>query len=298
MKNPYEVLGVSKTATQDEIKSAYRKLAKKLHPDLNPGNKEIENKFKEVAAAYELIGTADQRAKYDRGETQEQQQQQWQQQRQYSRGQGPFYWETQGGGGDSRYSFSDIDPEIFESIFGQARGGGFGGSGRQRQRGPQDSHYQLEIDLKDAVLGAEKEITLPSGKRLKVKIPPGIKSGQKLRLAGQGDGGGDAYIEIIERPSEKFRRVGDDLYIDAPISFADAILSGDVIVPTIDGQVSLKIPKGVTTGTKIRVKGKGAPKRGGGRGDQIVNVQIDIPKDIDPQLENAVREWSRNHEKL
>jgi DnaJ-class molecular chaperone len=294
--DPYGTLGVSTKATQDEIKSAYRKLAKKLHPDLNPGNKQAESKFKDVNKAYDLIGTPESRGKFDRGETTEQQEQGYGAPRTRRQRGGPFYQETQGGP-EARYStsFEGFDPSMFESLFGEEIY-----QGRRKSARGDDQYYSMEIDFNTSILGGEKEITLPSGNRLRVKIPGGIREGQKLRLAGKGDpsaqGGspGDVYVEIKIAPSAFFRRVGNDLEIDLPLSLSESILGAEVRVPTVDGYVLVKIPKGLSSGARVRIKGKGVPS-GGGRGDQYVVVKIVMPNTIDPKLEEAIRLWNNDH---
>lgn len=278
MIDPYQVLGVSKNSDQEEIKKSYRKLAKKYHPDLNPGNKEAEKKFKDVSHAFDLIGTPEARAKFDRGEFEE---------APFGFGQGgrrPSYYDTQHEGGRYSYSFGqDFGAEdFFESLFGRARG-------RPTDFPGEDVHYKMEVDFKEAALGGEKVITLPDGKNLKVKIPAGIESGKKLRFKGLGTPGrmqgepGDAYIEIIVRPLEGFTRHGLDIESELPISFFEAITGDEVEVQTIDGTVLVKIPPGVSTGTKLRVKGKGAGPEGK-RGNHIVVLKIVMPKHIDPGL--------------
>lgn len=306
--DPYQALGVSKSASQDEIKKAYRKLARKYHPDVNPGNPEAEKKFKDVSAAYEWIGTEEKRAKFDRGEIGPDAEAA---QAGGFRGGGPFYHRTQqqGAGGGGRYSqrfgggFGDFDEDIFESIFG----GSFGGAGRTSGGARaninipgQDVLYKMEVDFEDAMLGAQKEITLPGGKKLSARIPPGIQSGQKLRFAGQGGPGvgaapaGDAYVEIHVKDSEVFRRRGNDVEMDLPVSISEAILGGEVKVPTLDGAVMLKIPPGVSSGAKLRVRRKGVRKPGQ-EGDQLVQLQVVLPKVVDDELEDAIRKWSEKH---
>lgn len=296
MKDPYTVLGVSKTATQDEIKNAYRSLAKKNHPDLNPGNKEREAKFKDAAQAYEQIGTPEARAKFDRGETEEA----------FAGAQGqrgrPFYHETKGGDG-GRYSYSygggGMDDDFFENLFRQAGGGGR--SSRPESYPGEDQLYQMEVDFRDAALGAEREITLPGGKKLQIKIPAGIESGARLRFKGQGGPGhgqapaGDAYVEISVRPSTQFTRKGKDLESEAAITFYDALLGAEIEVPTLDGNVSLKIPPGVSSGSKLRVRGKGVGSKTGERGDQLVSLKIVMPKTIPPEMRKTLEEWKEKH---
>jgi DnaJ-class molecular chaperone len=287
----YEVLGVARTATLDEIKGVYRVLAKKLHPDLNPGNKKSEADFKKVAEAYETLSDKEKRAKYDRGESEQP----------FGPGPqgpgarpgrgGPFYYETQSGPSGGRYSkgFS------FEDIFGGA--GGFGGEAGINSENlnfdGQDTLYRMGVEFRDAILGGEREITLPSGKRLSVKIPAGIESGKRLKFAGLGEAAsgkgkpGDAYIEVNVLSSPAFHREGDDLLADLPVSFADAILGTEARVKTLDGQVMLRIPAGLASGARLRVRGKGVK----GKGDLIVVAQIQMPKTVDAELREAVEKW-------
>jgi DnaJ-class molecular chaperone len=289
--NPYDTLGVKANASQDEIKNAYRSLAKKLHPDLNPGNKTAEKKFKEVNAAYEAVGTADERAKYDRGESEAQAQAEAQARANARYGQGgtrggrtqgnPFYYETQGGEGAGTGRYSQFFNGMDDDVFGQAMN--------------RDETYQMSIDLKDAVLGTEKEITLPSGTKLRVKIPAGIDTGKKLRFSGMGTASADVYIEIKVIPSPVFTRDGNHLEIEIPISAAESIMGAEIKVPTLDGFVSMKVPPSVSSGQKLRIAGKGVP----GKGDQLVKIKIVNPDPksalFDEELKNAISEWSKRH---
>lgn len=292
-KTPYEILGVTSTASADDIKNAYRKLAKKFHPDLNPGNKDAEKKFKEINGANELIGSPESRAKYDRGESEAQQERA----SGAGGGRGPFYSQTQQGGGRYSSSFEGMDDEMFQSIFGRMGGR----ASRQSEDMPgEDALYQMEIDFKDAVLGAEREITLPGGKRLRVKIPAGVESGVKLRFSGQGEVGrgkgpaGDAYVQLNVRPSKLFRREKNDLEIELPVSLSEAVLGGEVKVPTVDGWVLLKIPPQVSSGQRLRIPGKGVPSVGGGkRGDQFVVLKVITPTELDADFKLAVESWSK-----
>jgi len=287
--NPYETLGVKPSASQEEIKNAYRSLAKKLHPDLNPGNKSSEKKFKEVNAAYEMIGAAEARAKFDQGETEAQEEAR--SRHQESR-KGPFYHETQGGpgGATGRYSqsFEGMDDDLFSSIFGN-----------QRNPRKADELYQMSVDFKDSILGAEKEITLPNGKRLKVKIPAGIESGTRLRFAGQAQdqskAAHDLYIEIQVNPSPIFTRDGNHIEIEVPISAVESILGGEIKVPTLEGAVLLKVPPLVSSGQKLRASGLGVR----GKGDQLVRLKIVNPDPktttLDDVTRNSLKEWNARH---
>lgn len=289
--NPYQTLGVDPKAKQEEIKSAYRKLAKKLHPDLNPGNKNAESRFKEIASAYDQIGNAEVRAKFDRDEAVA---------KDNARPRGPFYSKTQSEGGRYANQFGGMDDDILRSLFeqmGQSKEGGF-------QRPPEDKVYQLEVEFKESILGGEKEITFPSGKKLLVKIPPGIISGTKLRFAGKGDPvfqdgpAGDIYVQLRVKPSSVFKRIGNDLEVEIPISFSDAILEAEVKVPTINGEILMKIPAKVKSDQKLRLKGKGVvDAKTKIRGDQIAILKIMMPENVDDEFKKAIEDWSKRQMK-
>lgn len=289
MVDPYQVLGLSKTAEQEAIKKSYRRLAKKYHPDLNPRNKEAEKKFKEVTHAFDLIGTPEARAKFDRGETEDQQREQYEEFMNKRRGRPSYYDSQHDGGGRYTYSFGDEvhADDFFENIFG-----GFGR--KSHQFAGEDITYKMQVDFRDAALGGTKIITLPEGKNLEVKIPAGIESGKKLRFKGLGKPGhnggasGDLYIEIDVNHLEGFLRDGLDIITEVPVSFIEALTGAEIEVPTLEGNILLKVPAGVSTGTKLRIKNKGAgsPEK---RGNQIVVLKVVMPKDVDPLLMEAVR---------
>jgi DnaJ-class molecular chaperone len=292
MQDPYVVLGVSKTATQDEIKKAYRKLAKTTHPDLNPGNKELEKKFKEVSHAFDQVGTPEARAKFEKGENE---------QKQYENHQrhGGGYSQSQNQGGRYTSGFGDqFDAgDIFESLFG-------GRGQKSRRTGPtagEDELYQLEVEFKEAALGGEKVISLPGGKKLQVKIPAGLEEGQKLRFKGQagpgmnGGANGDVYVEAHIKPMAGFIRRGKDIEVELSISFFEAIAGSQVSVPTLDGEVLLTIPSGVSTGSKLRVKGKGVGS-GETRGNQIVTIKVVTPKEVPAGLVDALNDLKMKYD--
>lgn len=289
MKNPYQVLGISAQASQEEIKNAYRKLAKKFHPDLNPGNKAAETTFKDISNAYELIGTPEARTKFDRGETEEQLRHAQEQAQEQAQHQG-FYHQ---GGGRYSQAFEGMDEDIFAQLFG-----GRGGAGRAGKNNNvrSDEIYQLNIDFKDAVLGAEKEITFPSGKKLSVKIPAGMESGQKLRFAGQGMKGNDAYVQITVLSDKKFTRQGQNIETELQISAIESLIGAEVKVPTLDGAVMLKIPPSVSSGQKLRVAGKGI-KAKGIAGDLLVKIKIVNPSKVsvpmDENLKTQLAQWQK-----
>jgi len=297
IKNLYEVLGVSKSASEAEIKSQYRKLARKYHPDLNKDDKSAAEKFKEVSAAYDILGDKDKRQKYDNNEIDAEGKPTGFGASGFGGGFNP------GSGGYQSYSANGFNGAGFdfsslfgEDIFSQFGNGGFG----QRVRKGQDVAYSLDIDFLDAAKGAEKSIVL-GGKQLNVKIPAGTTSGQVLRLKGQGGEGasknlnGDALITINVRPHPYFKADGKDILLDLPISMREAVLGAKVIVPTISGKVYLTIPPYSSSGEKLRLKGKGIKSKNT-LGDEIVNLVIMAPKKKSIELENALK--NMNEEQL
>nr|WP_206155233.1 molecular chaperone DnaJ [Caldanaerobacter subterraneus] len=355
----YEILGVDRNASQEEIKKAYRRLAKKYHPDLNPGDKEAEQKFKEINEAYEILSDPQKRAQYD----------------QFGHAafeQGGF---QQGGFGDFGEGGFDFDFGGFGDIFGDIFSDFFGTGRRKAEKGPKkgaDIRYDLTLTFEEAAFGTEKEIEVerfevcdvchgtgvkpgsrpetcpvchgtgeirqtqntPFGRivnirtcprchgegkiitdpcqkcggtgrirkrrKIKVTIPAGIDEGQMLTLRGEGEPGlrggpnGDLYIVIHVKPHEIFKREGYDVYVKIPISFADAALGGEIKIPTLDGMVSFTIPEGTQTGTKFKLRGKGIPHIGGrGRGDQIVEVYVEVPKRLSEKQKELLREFKR-----
>jgi DnaJ-class molecular chaperone len=282
--DPYTVLGVKKDASQDEIQRAYRRLAKKLHPDLNPGNKQAEERFKEVSAAYDLLGDPDKRARFDRGEIDASG---------MERPRQRYYRDfAEGGAYASDAGFEDFAgvDDILSQMFGRE------GRANIRMRGS-DAHYRLELDFLDAINGGKRQITLPDGSALDVNIPPGTRDGQILRLRGKGRPGmgggapGDALVEIEVRPHRIFTRKGDDIHVDLPISLGEAVLGGKVKVPTPSGTVTMTIPKWANTGTVLRLRGKGVPRIDGSRGDEFVTLKVMLPEKPDPELEKFVAHW-------
>jgi DnaJ-class molecular chaperone len=286
--NPYDLLGVARDASQKDIQKAYRRLAKKLHPDLNPGDKEAQRKFRELSTAHDLLGDETKRARFDRGEIDATGAER--PPRQYYRdfaqaGAGSHRYESSSGFAD----FGDAE-DIFSTLFSRD------GRRRFRMRGD-DRHYRLEVDFLEAVNGASRRITLPDGRSLDVIIPPGTRDGQTLRLAGKGDAGpdggeaGDAFIEVAVRPHPFFKRDHNDIRLNLPISLTEAVLGAKVAVPTPAGPVSVTILPGSNTGKILRLKGKGVPGRDGGRGDEYLTLQITLPDPPDPDLEAFVSRW-------
>ncbi len=288
-KDPYAVLGVAKTASADDIKKAYRKLVKQLHPDLHPGDKKAADRFKDVAAAYDIVGDAEKRAKFDKGEIDESGQERPQQR---------YYRDYADEGGARQYQsargFADLGG--FSDLFGDFFGGGAGGSPRG-----QHVHYRLEVDFLTAATGGQQRITMPDGKQLGVTIPEGVTDGQTLRLKGLGHPGpadappGDALIEIHIRPHPHFERRGDDIVSELVIGLDEAVLGGKVEAPTISGRVMVAIPKGASSGQSLRLKGKGIKGKGGVAGDHLIRLKIVLPKVIDEELSSFMQTWREKH---
>lgn len=292
-RNPYLVLGLSPKATDSEIRSAFRQLAKKYHPDRNPDDKKSEDKFKEVSAAFDILGDGERRKKYDAGEIDDDGRErpnpfhQW-----ANRGgaQGGGSTGGPGGGPGAGASFDDFG-DIFSDLFGARgqRGGGHPSRGR-------DLRYRLEVDFLDAVNGAKKRVTMPDGRNLDLAIPAGFEDGQTLRLRGQGErapgGAGDVYVEVRVKPHPIFERKGDDIHIEAPISIKQAVMGGKITAPTITGDVSVNVPKYSSSGTVLRLRGRGAKKgKSGVAGDQYVKLKIVLPEGGDKELEAFVKQW-------
>jgi len=289
VRNPYEVLGVASTASPADIQKAYRKLAKKLHPDLNPGDKAAEEKFKEVSGAYDLLGDAEKRKRFDAGEIDASG---------AERPQHHFYRDFAHSDEGHPYASSSGYADYMDSDDALAELLRRSEQARANRRG-RDLHYSLTIDFADSIAGANKRLTLPDGGTLEVTIPPGLVEGQIIRLRGKGapgsgkGGPGDALIEVEVRPDPRFTREGDDITLELPISLPEAVLGGKIRVPTPTGDVTMTVPKGSNTGTTMRLRGKGAPRPGGGHGDEFVKLRVVLPKGPDPELEEFVAKWDR-----
>lgn len=282
-QDPYQELGVSRTASADEIRRAFRKLAKQNHPDVNPGDKAAEERFKRISAAFDLLGDEDKRRKYDAGDIDADG-------HETMRGfaGGPF---RQGGARQAEFENIDLG-DILEMFGGRGgRGGPFGGFS---QRGG-DVRARVEIDLEEAIAGAKRRIAFSDGRTLEVTIPKGAAEGQVLRLKGQGAPGragpGDALIEVAIRAHPLFRREGDNLVMDLPVSVPDAVLGGKVEAPTPDGPVTLSIPPGSNSGSILRLKGRGMPGPTGRRGDLMARLVVTLPERVDAQLESFAEDW-------
>jgi len=292
-EDPYTVLGVPRNAPDEEIRRAYRKLAKQLHPDLNPSNRAAaEERFKKISAAYDIVGDPVKRKQYDRGEIDASGER-----RGFHRahaGGGPF-------GGRSRPGDDFGLGDIFSDLFGSMRGRRAETDRTQFSRG-RDVRYTLEMDFLEAAAGAKKRVTLPDGGVLDLTVPEGVADGQVLRLKGKGSPGlggnepGDALVEIKVRPHPQFTRSGDDIALELPITIDEAVLGAKIEVPTISGRVQLALPKGTSSGRIFRLKGKGVRNAATGRtGDQLVSIRIVLPDKIDDQLAYFLSEWRQSH---
>jgi DnaJ-class molecular chaperone len=297
MADPYKTLGVSKDAPQDEIRKAYRKLAKENHPDLNPGNAEAEKRFKEISAAYYIVGDEAKRKRFDAGEIDDQGTERPERKyyREYAEADPNFRYSRSSGGGEQ--DFGDMD-DIFADLFRGRRGGG----GEGLRIPGADVRYTLPVEFLEAANGASKTVHMPDGKTLDIKIPAGIRQGQILRLKGQGQPGigggppGDALVEVTIGPSAQFTRDGNNIRSVLPITIGEALNGATVRAETIDGAVDVKIPKGANSGTTMRLRGKGvADQKGGTRGDHMLELRVTLPDTADPELAAYVTDWEQKH---
>jgi len=290
-KDLYTVLGVSKTASAEDVKSAYRALVKQLHPDLHPGDQKRGERFREVASAYEILGDEEKRRKYDNGEIDAEGQQ--------APAGGQYYRDFANRGGARQYQshagFEDLGDvsDLFSDLFGQG--------GRVRNGRGRNVSYKLDVDFLTAANGGQTRINLPDGKPLNVAIPEGVTDGQVLRLKGLGEPvqgtapAGDALIEVHVKPHPQFVRQGDDVLHELAVSIDEAVLGAKVEVPTIKGRVAVVIPKGASSGQVLRLKGKGLKNRAGGHGDQLMKLKVVLPKVIDIELETFMKGWQERN---
>jgi DnaJ-class molecular chaperone len=295
MSDPYSVLGVARTASEDDIRKAFRKLAKKHHPDLNPGDKSAEAKFKEISQANDLLSDADKRRRFDAGEIDATGQEM------PPRG---FYRDQAGGPGGAKYahaggheSFVDMGG-IFSEMFGERRGFGGGGPGGGFDMGGMPVTYSLRVPFLVAARGGKQRVTLPDGKTLDIDVPESTTDGQTLRLKGQGMPGtqgrpaGDAYVEIHVEPHAFFQPRDNDIHVELPVTVTEATLGGKVRVPTVGGAVMLNVPAGSNTGTSLRLKGRGLlDRKSGQRGDQYVKLKVTLPELPDEKLKEFLEKW-------
>ena len=287
MERPYDILDVAASASADDIKKAYRRLARKLHPDLNAGDKAGEERFKAVSVAYRLLSDPDTRARYDAGEIDEMGVER-PQQRYYRDHAGSA--QADGYASDAGYAdFMDGDDAFVEMLRRAAQA-------RANRRG-QDLHYGLPVTFAEAIAGGTKRLTLPRGGVIDVTIPAGVVDGQILRLKGKGapgagnGGPGDALVELEIAADPRFTRDGEDITLELPISLAEAVLGGKVRVPTPTGAVEMTVPPGSSSGTMLRLRGQGLPRKGGSRGDERIRLKIVLPKGRDEELERFVSGW-------
>ncbi|NEU15053.1 J domain-containing protein [Methylobacterium sp. BTF04] len=286
--DPYKVLGVTRDVSEADLRKAYRKLAKKLHPDLNPGNKKAEEAFKKVATAYDLLNDPAKRAQFDRGEIDASGSE---------RARQPYYHEQAERDADHPYGsdqgFADFGGEdIFAQMFGRA------GRADPNRSGPV-ARYRVKLNFLEAFNGGKRTLTLPDSPALDVMIPPGTRTGQTLRLRGKGGPGigkgppGDALIEVEVRPDPMFKLKGDDIYVDLPLSLRDAVLGGRVSVPTPSGPVAMTVPKWSNASAVLRLKGKGMVRSGGASGDEYVTLRLTLPAEPDAELQDFVSGWGK-----
>ncbi len=309
MNDPYSTLGVSRSASEADIKSAYRKLAKELHPDRNKDNPNAAERFSKVTQAYDLLSDKDKRAQFDRGEIDADGNPS------MPFGMGGGFGGARAGGGPNGYSSRDFQGfgaddldigDLFEGLFGRGSGartarGGMGGAGGFRSPPPPpprkgaDIRYKLSVPFTDAATRAKQRITLADGKTIDLSLPEGVEDGTQMRLKGkgqQGPGGfGDGIVTIDIQPHSYFWREGDDVRLDLPITLDEAVNGAKVKVPTVDGPVMLTISAGSSSGKVLRLKGKGFSKKGGARGDQLVALEIQLPDDV-TDLAERLKGWT------
>jgi DnaJ-class molecular chaperone len=290
MKNPYEILGVSSTASDKEIKDAFKKLARKFHPDLHPGDKAAEANFKEISAAHDFLKDKETRRRFDAGEIDASGAE-----AQQHRYHGDFTRAREQGYHAAQDGFAGNDD--LEEFLAKAFGGASQSRHSFRARG-QDSSYSLAVDFLDVAIGATRTITTPEGKSLQVKIPEGAEDRQMLRLKGQGSPGyggagpGDAFVELHVQPHAYFERRDDNIHIEVPITLREAVLGARIEVPTIHGSVTMSVPKGSNTGQTLRLREKGIRNRTNGqRGHQMVTLKVVLPSGDEPELEAFLKGW-------
>jgi DnaJ-class molecular chaperone len=293
-QTPYELLGVKPDASADEIRKAYRKLAKQFHPDINPGKPEAEATFKEISAAYDLLSDSDKRARYDRGEIDETGAERPPRGYYRSQAEGAQGWRYRP---DGEMDLSDLE-DLF-AAFGSAGRGRRGEAGAGVRARGGDRHFTLTVDFVTAATGGKQRLSLAPEEWLDVTIPAGVEDGQVLRLRGKGGPGfgggtaGDALIEVHVAAHPLFRRDGDNVLLELPVSLAEAVLGARVSVPTVTGPVTMTIPTGSDTGRQLRLRGKGIQKKS--PGDEIVTLKVFIGPSSDPELAAFLEKWGPQH---
>ncbi|MBO6520183.1 MAG: J domain-containing protein [Rhodospirillales bacterium] len=294
MRDPYDILGVPKTASADEIRKAYRKLAKECHPDLHPGDEKAERRFKEISGAHGLLSDPDKRKRFDAGEIDAEG---------HERPEHAYYRTYADGGDGAKYArygasggYEDMS-DIFRDLFGEGRGPGRGGEGLKMRGG--DISYTLDVSFLDAARGTKRRATMADGKTLDISIPEGVRDRQTLRLKGKGMPGigggppGDAYIEVHIQPHAFFTRKDMNVHMTLPISLREAVLGGKVKVPTVSGTVEMTVPKNANTGTTLRLKGRGIlDPKSKQKGDQYVRLDVVLPDEPDADLTAFVENWA------
>jgi DnaJ-class molecular chaperone len=288
--DPYAALGLGRTATADDIRRAYRKLAKELHPDVRPGDKAAEERFKRATAGFNLLSDPVTKSRFDRGEIDADGNERM---AFGSRGHARHGARASAGAGAGPGAGAEFDlGDIFSDLFGSGMGAGARSYGRMRGR---DIRFTLDIDFNDAINGAKRRVSLAEGRTLDVAIPPGVESGQVLRLKAQGGPGvqggppGDALVELNVRPHAIFKREGQDVHMDLNVSLTEAVEGARVQVPTPTGTVALTIPAGANSGMTLRLKGKGVA----GQGDQFVRLMVHLPDHLDDDLKKFVKKWGK-----
>ncbi len=307
MRNPYDVLGVAKTASDAEIKKAFRNLAKKHHPDAHGGDPNAKKKFQEISGAYDILGDKDKRGKFDRGEIDASGNPAG-----FAGGGHGFEGAPFGGGGanprDFHFNWTDRGGETAEGfraedIFSDLFGGLGGGKRRSQPRKGQDFALAVTVSFEEAARGGTRRVTLPDGRDIDVRIPVGLKDGQQIRLKAQGGPGrnggpnGDVMLQVSVAAHPSLAREGDNLKMDLPVSLQEAVLGGTVTVPTLTGPVALKIPAGSNTGAVLRLKGKGIPARAGAAaGDLYVKLVVTLPEKPDADLKKFAEGWKNAYD--
>jgi len=291
MRDPYEILKVKRGASAADIKGAYRKLAKELHPDANPGNSKVEQRFKEISQAYSILGDAEKRKRFDRGEIDANGQEQ-----SFAHGFGQRdtggFRQTAGHGAGPNFRPEDIISELF----------GNRGRARTAPKKGADVKSTVKVGFLEAAEGTRKRVRMADGKTLNLSIPAGTEDGRVLRLKAQGKPGvkggapGDALVEVKVTPHKHFTRKGINIYLELPVTLQEALLGAEMKVPTIHGAVTMKVPPGSNSGTTLRLKGKGlAAQKSAASGDQYVKLKLVLPDKPDSELSDFIKNWSKHH---